>query len=396
MKERVNRKRGEKLIYYLSIIGFFAIFSTTVSKNPVLSLYVHALGGNDFIIGLIAAFSPLAGILFSFPVGSMSDKIGRKKLLIVSGIIFLIAPLLYLMVSSPYWLIPIRFFHGLATAILGPVVSAMIVEKYSKNKGEKLGIYSSSTLIGRTLAPLIGGFIISFFSVNNLLNYKLVYVSAFIVAIPVLILTFFIKEPKRTNNNKITFSDFYTSLAYFFSNKKIFVTALVEMSIYFAFGAFETFLPVYLTSLNIPSYQIGILFSAQILAIAVSNPLFGRLADKINKKIQIVLGLIVTGIAIGIIGFFSSFISILIIGIIFGLGISFSTIAISAYVADITDKNMLGTTLGGLSSIMDVGHTTGPLVTGIIIGYFSYAIGFLFALILAIIIGIIFIITTRE
>ncbi len=111
-----------KFIIYFCIIGCFAIFSTTISKNPVLPLYAASLGANDAYLGLIAAVSPLAGILFSFPVGLISDRLGRRKLLIASGCIFLTAPLLYLLIADPVYLIPVRFFHGLATAILGPVV----------------------------------------------------------------------------------------------------------------------------------------------------------------------------------------------------------------------------------------------------------------------------------
>ena len=144
-------------MYSIFLLGFFAIFSTTISKNPVLPLFSQALGAGDAVIGLIAAVSPMAGILFSFPVGVLSDHIGRRRLLIVSGAIFISAPLLYLFIYDPFWLIPVRFFHGMATAILGPVVSAMIAERFPERKGEMLGQYSSATLIGRTLAPLVGG-----------------------------------------------------------------------------------------------------------------------------------------------------------------------------------------------------------------------------------------------
>ena len=88
---------------------------------------------------------------------------GRKKLLVCAGFIFLAAPLTYLFITNPLWLIPVPFFHGAATAILGPVVSAVIAEKFPANKGEMLGQYASSTLIGRTIAPLAGGAILSWF-----------------------------------------------------------------------------------------------------------------------------------------------------------------------------------------------------------------------------------------
>ena len=392
--------KGEKkvkwgMIYYLSLIGFFAIFSTTISKSPVLPLYVKALGGDNFIIGLISAFSPLAGILFSFPIGIMSDRIGRKKLLISSAFIFLIAPLLYLSVHSAMWLIPVRFFHGMATAILGPIASAMIVGSYKKDKGEKLGIYSSSTLIGRTIAPLLGGFIISYFAnLSGLMSYRYVYITAFLMAIPVFVLTLMLKD-KQNVNSKIRTGIFYVDLKYFIGNKRVFSTALVQMATYFAFGAFETYLPVYLSLRNIPPYQIGLIFSVQILFIALSQPLFGRIADRVDKRLQIMFGVLVLGAAIGLIGFFTSIVSAIVLGIIFGLGLSFSTVATSTYIAEVTEKSKLGASLGGLSSIMDVGQTIGPFLTGIIITYLSFSVGFEISFLVAAISAAIFYFANR-
>ena len=393
----MKEETSNKLIYYLSLIGFFAIFSTTISKSPVLPLYVNALGGSAIIIGLISAFSPLAGILFSFPVGVLSDRIGRKKLLVISGFIFVIAPLLYLVVHSPIWLIPIRFFHGCATAILGPVASAIIVSKYSKSKGEKLGIYSSSTLIGRTLAPMLGGFIISYFAnpAIPIASYRLVYIAAFILSLPVFILILFIKVEKQ-KSGVITKNVFYLDLKYFFANKRLFSTAIVDMATYFAYGAFETYLPLYLTQFHIPVYQIGLIFSVQILSIALSKPIFGKIADKVDKRKQIMAGILLLGIAMGIIGFFQSIISVIILGILFGLGLSFSTIATSTYTAEVTKKDKLGASLGGLSAIMDVGQTIGPLLTGIVITYVSFKAGFMLSLILAIFAAILFYVYNRK
>lgn len=393
----MKRIHDQSLIFYLSLIGFLAIFSTTISKSPVLPLYVKALGGNEIIIGLISAFSPLAGILFSFPIGLMSDKIGRKKLLLVSGLVFLISPLLYLLVSSPIWLIPIRFFHGTATAILGPVASAMIAKAYSSTKGEKLGLYSSSTLIGRALAPLLGGFIISFFATQGLsvLPYKYVYIAAFILAIPIISLILLIKDEEKIKS-QVTKKDFLLDLQYFYENKRLFSTALVEMTIYFAYGAFETYLPLYLIGLNIPAREIGLIFSVQILSIALSKQLFGKLADKVDKRLLILVGSLTLGVSIGILGYFHTVFSAIILGLIFGLGLSFSTVTTSSYVAEVSEDNKLGSSLGALSSIMDIGQTIGPLITGIVITYFSYKFGFLLSLIITMITGLMFFLYNRK
>ncbi|MEI8330147.1 MAG: MFS transporter [Methanomicrobiales archaeon] len=111
---------------YLFLLGFFAIYSTNLSKNPVLHLFSEAIEANDVIIGLVATVSPLAGILFSFPVGIVSDHIGRRRLL-------------YRVIFGPLWLVPFRVFHGTATAILGPVISLVIAERIPENKGAMLG-----------------------------------------------------------------------------------------------------------------------------------------------------------------------------------------------------------------------------------------------------------------
>ena len=70
-------------------------------RAPCCPLFVKSLSGSDTVIGLIAAISPLAGILFSFPVGMLADRWGKKRLLLMAAVVFLVAPLLYLFVIEP-------------------------------------------------------------------------------------------------------------------------------------------------------------------------------------------------------------------------------------------------------------------------------------------------------
>lgn len=381
----VRSMPDRQMMYYLFLLGFFAIFSTTISKNPVLPLYSSAIGANDTVIGLIAAFSPLAGILFSFPVGVLSDHLGRRRLLILSGAVFLSAPLLYLFITDPLWLIPVRFFHGTATAILGPVISAVIAERFPTNKGEMLGQYASATLIGRTIAPLAGGAIITYFMMSpGLLPYRIVYVTAALAAVPVFIMTLMYHENRSSTIDVLPFAVFRESFITFFSNPRLRGTACVDMATYFAFGSFETFLPVFLSGKGIDPYQTGIIFAVQVVIIAATKPFFGRIADKVDKRIQIAAGLLITGCSVAVIPAASSFGMFLLVSAIFGLGMSISTVATSAYIADIARKEQLGASMGALSSIMDIGQSAGPFITGVVITAAGYSTGFLASFILVI------------
>jgi MFS family permease len=376
----MKTKTAATTISLLSTIGFFGIFSTTISKNPVLPLFVKSMDAGTNVIGTIAAISPLAGILFSFPVGLLADRLGKKRLLIISAFVFLLSPLLYLLVAQPWALIPIRFFHGIATAILGPVASAIILSEYKDKKGEMLGIYSSATLVGRTLAPMLGGAIISMFvGLGGGWNFRLVYAAAFILALPVFILSFLMLKdsPGESGVKKVTLTDFGSSLLTFAKNGRLLGTALVEMATYFTYGAFETYLPLYLQGKGLPPYQIGFIFSLQILAIALTKPFFGRLSDSIDRRFQILAGIVVLGGSFALIPVVSGIVAATSIGIVFGIGLSFSTVATSSYVADVAAGENLGASIGALSSIMDIGQSAGPFVIGAVIQATAMGMGFL-------------------
>ncbi len=386
-----------EVLWYLFVIGFFAIFSTTISKNPVLPLFSQALGAGDDTIGMVAAVSPLAGILFSFPVGVLSDHVGRRKLLVISGAVFLTAPLMYLLVTTPVFLIPVRFFHGLATAILGPVASAVIVDRFPGRKGEMLGSYSSVTLVGRTAAPLAGGLILSSLAFSpGLIRYEAVYLVAAAAAVPVFILTLLYREDPGVPRRFVTRGTFRAALHGFLSDPRIGATALADLATYFCFGIFETFFPLYLAGNGVDPYIIGILFAVQVLVIAVTKPFSGRVADRVDKRIQVTAGLLLTGVSLSFVPFSPGLFWYLCTSAGIGLGMSLSTVATAAYIGDLSGKGEIGAAMGGLSSIMDIGHSAGPFVAGVVITTAGYAAGFYTGLAVSVLVATWFVVVSRS
>ena len=144
----------------LCIMGGLAIFSSTMSKSPVLPLFIRALDVPMGTVGFIAATSTVVGIVVSLPAGILSDIIGRRRIILIAAIVFASAPFLYLLVTQPWHLVLVRIYHGFATAILGPVAMAAVADTFDSGRGEKMGWYSSATMVGRFLAPFIGGALI--------------------------------------------------------------------------------------------------------------------------------------------------------------------------------------------------------------------------------------------
>lgn len=144
----------------LCLTGGLAIFSSTMTKNPALPLFIRSMGVPISTVGFIAAASTVVGIFVSLPAGILSDIVGRRRVILIGAVVFATAPFLYLLISSPCQLVIVRVYHGLATAILGPVALAAVVDTFETGRGERMGWYSSATMIGCFLAPSVGGILI--------------------------------------------------------------------------------------------------------------------------------------------------------------------------------------------------------------------------------------------
>ncbi|MBI5694513.1 MAG: MFS transporter, partial [Nitrospirae bacterium] len=160
----------------LCTAGLFAIFSSTISKSPALPLYAAHLGAGPSGIGMVASISALTGILASIPAGMLADRYGRRRMLAVSGVVFATAPLLYLFIENIWQLALVRFYHGFATAIFIPVAMAFVAGLHETGRGEKIGWFSTSTLLGRFAAPVAGGAVIGAYVYAPALGFRGVYI----------------------------------------------------------------------------------------------------------------------------------------------------------------------------------------------------------------------------
>ena len=131
------------MILMIGCCGALAIFSSTISKTPILPIFAKSLGATGAQIGWIASASTIPGILVSYLAGDLADRYGYKKVLVGSLLVFASAPFLYLLVYDPLGLGAVRFYHGFATAAFGPVAMATIAAFSGKNTGQNLSLYSN-------------------------------------------------------------------------------------------------------------------------------------------------------------------------------------------------------------------------------------------------------------
>lgn len=360
----------DSLFFTLCIMGFFAILSSTMSKSPVLKPFSLSLGTPTDWTGVVAAASTIPGILVSLPAASLSDIYGRKRILLIAGLIFASAPFLYLLITAWWHLILVRFYHGFATAIFVPVAEASIAELFPAKRGERISLFSSATYVGRLIAPALGGYILFITAKNFHALYIAVGVAgvtAVIMALPILIER---KQPTTTQQReaKETVEKLFHGWGTVAKGYGVSLVSFVQACQYYAYGAVEFFLAGYLPEIaHLDEFSTGIIITS-IIGIAIfAKPYMGRLSDRAGRRMPIVMGCIVSGLPLFAIPFVTDFWILLLLVLIYGFGFATVTSSTPALISDLVPKELVGTSMGFLDTIMDVGQTLGPIISGIIL-----------------------------
>jgi len=149
------KKLDGQLKLYLLVAFMFTIGN---SSNAFLLLRAKSVGFDDKNVILLYFIFNLTASILSIPLGRLSDRIGRKKLLVTGYVIFSTVYLAFAFASSQATIIFAFILYGFYTAMITGVERAYIAEISPRDlKGTMLGLHS--TIVGVALLPasLIAG-----------------------------------------------------------------------------------------------------------------------------------------------------------------------------------------------------------------------------------------------
>lgn len=354
----------------IASIGALAIFSSTLSKTPVLPLFAAHLGATPAEIGWIVIASTIPGILISFPAGAISDFFGKRRVIVASLVVFATAPFLYLLVTDAWQLTAVRFYHGFATAIFNTVATAALAAQYPERRAAMLSTYSSITIAGRSVAPFLGGFLIS------VASFESVYWACAISGVLAFVVGLMLPAESPRSRADVRFPHFFAALRDVLSSRAIMLTSIVEAAQFLVFGAVEAFLALYAASVGIPAWQIGIILGAQLLSVIIVKPLMGNLSDRFGRSAIIFPGLALGAISVALVPMADEVYALSALSMLYGAAFATVTSSTTALVADVAKEGQFGASVGVLRTIMDIGQTIGPVLTGLLIAAWGYGVAF--------------------
>ncbi len=365
----------KRIFISLFIATLIAMLSLGIIE-PILPLYAKSMNASGLAIGFIFSGFALSRGIFAPIIGQFSDHYGRKKLIVIGLILFIILSLCFVAADSPLLLTIIRFVQGFSTVLVTPVAQSYIGDITPKGQeGKFMNLFFMSFFAGQALGPYLGGYLSDSYNINAPF-----YVMAVLSFFALMLVLFILPESEATQNQNNKKKPMFKSLIPVFKDKPMQGIMTYFVSRGFYRWGFNTFFPVLaVKAANISMTNIGAILSVYMLSGSISQYPFGLASDKFPKqKITFIfVGGMISALAMCIIADFNSFIMFFILTMIMGLS---SSVARASAIAIRTERGRvygMGATTGAFTSSISLGMVLGPVVMGIIIDYFNISTAFL-------------------
>ena len=374
---------GLRNVLAMGLVSFFTDFSTEMILG-ILPLYiVNNLGASKAILGTIEGSAELISYTFRMVSGSLSDKIGKRKIFVIIGYGLSTASKPFFAVATGWVEAFIvraidRIGKGIRTAPRDALIADSIPETIS---GKAFGIHRTIDQLGAILGPIAA------FAILQVMDIRFVFLFSLIPgAVAVFILIYFVKEVavKRHSSTKVTVRSNIGSLVTKRENRP-FVFLLVVSGI-FGLGAFNfSFILLKASDLKVEESLIPIIYAViNVAHTAVGIPA-GILADRIGKEKVLIIGYMVFVVSAILMATFSgnplsAYILALAFGIYLGIGETVQRAIIPKYVS----SEMRGTAYGLYYLVAGVTFFVANVVFGFLWDVYALNIAVTYSLVLSV------------
>jgi MFS family permease len=336
--------------------------------------------------------STLTGIAVKLPAGALSDVFGRRRLLIAGALVFASLPFTYLAVSTLFVLVLLRFVHGAATAIFGPVASASLSDVAPPAKrGTWLSTYSTAQGTGQALGPVLAGYLIATG------RYDLAFLASGLIGLAVPFIVAGWPKVSQAGPARAPWQEFKRGVTEVGRDRLVIVTSGAQAAQFVLNGMLNAFLPLYGRDvLGLTTSELGGLFGLQTVTTLAVRPVIGVLSDRAGRQWVIVTGLSTCGAAMLVLSMATNATGTIAAILMYAAGVATTTAATSAFITDITRRARYGAAHGVFGTVYDIGDALGPIAGGLLVASLGYASMFRIMAAVALVMALAFAITSKT
>jgi DHA1 family multidrug resistance protein-like MFS transporter len=358
---------------------------------PFLPLYVKELGVTDpkaqavwsgIIYGVAYIFTALLAPLW----GTISDKYGRKPLILRTTFGIGVIALLMSFVTNVYQLLGLRILHGICGGTM-PAFIALVSRGLPEDKtGQGLGAMQTALLAGNLIGPFMGGVL------SDLIGYRnVLLVIALLTLIAGITTLLFIHEQKRDPAQAR--SSVLDNMKLVTANINLRMVCIVILATQFSIFIVQPILPLFIASLHgtgSTASMVGLVFSVTGLATMLFTPYWGKAGDKKGHRNVLIRSLLFNGIAFFPQALVTSVYQLLPLRAVIGFFVAGIEPSTQSLLVKNTNDSQRGGVLGITHSVRLCGQALGPLVGGALGALFGYRVPFVLTAVLLILIAYFF------
>jgi len=348
------------LIVFINLLGFGLIL-------PLLPYYAATFGASDTVIGLLVASYAAAQLIGAPILGRLSDRYGRKPILLLSLFGTLVSLLMLGFAKTLLILFLARIFDGLTGGNISVAQAYITDVTDEKSRAKGLGMIGAAFGLGFILGPASGGFLSQY-------GYAVpAFTAAGLVAINLLMVVFWLPESlapeKRSTQSAkqphINFSALIAALRRPYSGSLLIIRFFFGL----AFAIFQTIFSLYaLRRFNLEAQQTGfILTYVGVLSVIVQGFVVGKLNERFSDHLLILSSTILMGFSLLAWAFAPSVPILLIILAPIALSGGILNTILSSALTKTVQAEEIGGILGLSSSIESSTRVIAPTLGGLLL-----------------------------
>jgi multidrug resistance protein len=369
MKSQSSNRAALSVLFvtiFLDLMGFGLII-------PILPILSKELGAPYWQIGTIAIMFPFMQFLFASFWGGLSDRFGRRPIMLVSIFITALAYVFFAHATTILLLFISRALSGFGAANLSVAQAYISDVTEPSNRTKAFGIIGAAFGLGFIFGPPIGGYVKE--------NFGLIYVGYVAAGFSFinLIMAFFLLPEslhERTANRKL-FPNPFSDVIAGFKTEMTGSLLLINFVYVAAFSMMQvTAALLWEEHYDLTESEVGYTFSyIGILAVIIQGALIGWFNKKLGERNLLIMGNILMLVGLLFMPFVPKALFVpleLVLLALLSLGNSFLTPTINTLLSNNTDRASQGKILGTNQSVGSLARVIGPQVGTALYGLAYY------------------------
>lgn len=342
--------------FILCGLSFFA-FLSAFQLLPVAPFRVMALGGGSVAAGAFLGCLTYASALSAPLTGALADRIGARRVIEIASLAITVVSIGYAAAPRYEILLVLALVHGVFWSGFLSSSAAYTTEIIPEHRrAEGLGYWGLSSILAIAVAPPLGLWIH---------GHGWTWLCVALVAVNALmcVMARLLPDVEHVDHHRSHRTGPLVDMRVLRASVTLFLVS-------FGYGGVTSFVALFARQQGVQPE--GIYFSVFAVAMLLTRPTVGPLADRLGHKRILVPCLALVAIGYGLLAASSTRRGFILSAVVFGLGFSSVYPAFAAYMLRVTSPTRRGATFGSMLSAFDTGIGSGSIVAGFVAGAFGY------------------------